>query len=431
MFKKLTLLAVGLLLLVSPLVSSAQTTSAVQAQIDAFLKQITQLQAQIATLRGQSSPSSIPTTNATCASFTRDFSSGATDGTTNGEVSKLQQFLINAGVYPEALVTGYFGPATSRALQRWQTANGISISTAGIGSFGPKTRAAIQSKCGGTTTAVSQSGTFSDFGMSFTYPTTLEKYNIGQKYFTYNGEVSLFGGKGTIVPDAGTFGKQAFMFCYPKAECVTDNSSTGSAADVTINGYQFKRTVTQPAGNNLGRISYQYTDSVKNIVLYEFEFFFGAQGFYTTYDAAKSASDSIMASVKITPYNHANAYQVALNQPPVISSFTGPTTLAVNQTGTWTVQVSDPENSTMEYYVSWDETQIYDNSQTGTLKTVPRSQTGLPTVPCCTSTDERVQSTTLSHAFKTAGTYNVRFSARERDTYRGTTEKTLVVIVGN
>jgi hypothetical protein len=51
MFKKLAFGGVGLLFLVSPLVSSAQTTSTVQAQIDALLKQIAQLQAQVATLR--------------------------------------------------------------------------------------------------------------------------------------------------------------------------------------------------------------------------------------------------------------------------------------------------------------------------------------------------------------------------------------------
>jgi hypothetical protein len=83
------------------------------------------------------------TSDSSGCSFTHDFSYGATDSTTGGEVSKLQQFLINEGVYPEAAVTGYFGASTSRALQTWQVKHGISLTTSGIGVFGPKTRAAM------------------------------------------------------------------------------------------------------------------------------------------------------------------------------------------------------------------------------------------------------------------------------------------------
>lgn len=141
----ITSFALVLLLAATPVL--AQSSNA-QAQIAALLRQIEQLQAQLSALSGQATAGS-STGNLACAlSFARNFSAGATDGTTNGEVSKLQRFLIREGVYPEALVTGYFGPLTSAALQRWQAANGITITTPGIGAFGPKTRAAIRSKCG-------------------------------------------------------------------------------------------------------------------------------------------------------------------------------------------------------------------------------------------------------------------------------------------
>ena len=126
-----------MLLLVSPLVSSAQSIS-VQAQIDALLKQITQLQAQIAALRGQSATT--PTTGtSSCLDLNNSLIMGSTDATTNGEVSKLQNFLIAAGVYPEARITGYYGTLTAQAVMRWQKAHGMDFVTLTSG-VGPMTR---------------------------------------------------------------------------------------------------------------------------------------------------------------------------------------------------------------------------------------------------------------------------------------------------
>lgn len=53
------------------------------------------------------------------------------------DVSVLQQFLVNAEVYPEALVTGYFGSLTRLAVQRFQREQNISPSS---GYFGPLTK---------------------------------------------------------------------------------------------------------------------------------------------------------------------------------------------------------------------------------------------------------------------------------------------------
>jgi peptidoglycan hydrolase-like protein with peptidoglycan-binding domain len=152
MLKKLTVSVVGVLFLVSPLAASAQTAS-VQAQIDALLQQISQLQALIAALKTQQGNSSDPTQSpgheaSPCVSLTQALTLGSADATTGGEVSKLQTFLMGQGtindpIYPERLVTGYFGPATSRAVQKWQTARGITLTTVGVAVVGPKTRAAM------------------------------------------------------------------------------------------------------------------------------------------------------------------------------------------------------------------------------------------------------------------------------------------------
>lgn len=88
-----------------------------------------------------------------CINLKSQMTLGSTDATTGGEVSQLQVFLgdqgtVSAGepIYPERVVSGYFGPATSRALQKWQKDHGISITTQGVGVVGPKTRAAM--RCG-------------------------------------------------------------------------------------------------------------------------------------------------------------------------------------------------------------------------------------------------------------------------------------------
>ena len=69
-------------------------------------------------------------------------------GSQGADVEKLQQFLAqDSSIYPEGLVTGYFGPATERAVKRFQAKYGISV-----GRVGPQTRAKLQevSKITGT-----------------------------------------------------------------------------------------------------------------------------------------------------------------------------------------------------------------------------------------------------------------------------------------
>ena len=61
-------------------------------------------------------------------------------GMTGSEVSALQSFLAkDSSIYPEGLVTGFFGPLTEAAVIRYQTAHGISP----VGRVGPITLASI------------------------------------------------------------------------------------------------------------------------------------------------------------------------------------------------------------------------------------------------------------------------------------------------
>lgn len=69
-------------------------------------------------------------------------------GSTGASVTELQTYLAtNASIYPSGLVTGYFGPLTQAAVQRFQAAQGIvssgSPATTGYGRVGPKTMVAL------------------------------------------------------------------------------------------------------------------------------------------------------------------------------------------------------------------------------------------------------------------------------------------------
>lgn len=76
-----------------------------------------------------------------------NFTRNLTVGTTGADVTALQIFLAQyPSLYPEGLVTGYFGQTTRRAVERFQVQYGLGDSaTPGFGAVGPKTIAHIKS----------------------------------------------------------------------------------------------------------------------------------------------------------------------------------------------------------------------------------------------------------------------------------------------
>lgn len=86
----------------------------------------------------------------TCPQLTRSLEFGSR----GSDVVELQQFLIAQNMLADDLATGYFGELTQAAVQTWQSTNGVVSSgtpdTTGYGRVGPKTRAAMESVCGGT-----------------------------------------------------------------------------------------------------------------------------------------------------------------------------------------------------------------------------------------------------------------------------------------
>jgi hypothetical protein len=105
-----------------------------QSILNSLLQQLADLQQQLANQQGGS----------TQYQFTR----GLQYGNTGEDVTQLQIFLKNQGVdiYPEGLITGYFGNLTKLAVQRFQEKYNIAKpGDEGYGYVGPKTRAKINS----------------------------------------------------------------------------------------------------------------------------------------------------------------------------------------------------------------------------------------------------------------------------------------------
>lgn len=77
------------------------------------------------------------------------FASDLTFGMQNADVTRLQILLASdKSIYPEGLVTGYFGLLTQKAVERFQVKYGIvsagTSGTSGFGRLGPKTRIKLQ-----------------------------------------------------------------------------------------------------------------------------------------------------------------------------------------------------------------------------------------------------------------------------------------------
>jgi len=129
--------------------SMAQTTSSIADLlkiVEQLQVQILDLKAQIEELRGSSATKAEVKEIRIELKLLRSLQRGST----GKDVEELQTFLSQfEDVYPEALVTGYFGPLTEKAVQRWQAKENIvssgSATATGFGRVGPKTLAKLNS----------------------------------------------------------------------------------------------------------------------------------------------------------------------------------------------------------------------------------------------------------------------------------------------
>lgn len=82
-----------------------------------------------------------------CPPFLHTLGLGSNDGGTDGEVSGLQTTLRSAGLFTGSS-TGFFGPATEKAVAQFQRQNNIASGGPSLGTVGPMTRAILGKRCG-------------------------------------------------------------------------------------------------------------------------------------------------------------------------------------------------------------------------------------------------------------------------------------------
>lgn len=129
--------------------TNSSSASQLQAQAQVLLNQVAALQAQLGT--GGTAGTAI--TGAAYDSSSCPLIGGSLKRGSSGEdVKRLQQFLArDPSIYPEAIVSGYYGALTEKAVQRWQIKYNIvssgSPSSNGYGVVGPRTAAAIALLC--------------------------------------------------------------------------------------------------------------------------------------------------------------------------------------------------------------------------------------------------------------------------------------------
>lgn len=137
--------------------SGSSTVGALEAQIQSLLSQLASLRMQLSVVLGSPNtpymlvpaPSSTMIGSSTnpggpiCPLFNRNLSIGSQ----GSDVSELQSMLVQDAGFPQADVTGYFGPITAHAVASFQTMNDITSSSNATGFFGPLTRAFFGNHC--------------------------------------------------------------------------------------------------------------------------------------------------------------------------------------------------------------------------------------------------------------------------------------------
>ena len=455
--------AIGVLS-VGPVVH-ALTADDVQVQIKELLAKIADLTKQIQELRN-TPVSSIPTvsndaalpTYRICAAPSRNLSQGAE----GDDVQSLQEFLRGEG-FLSANATGFFGPITAQAVAKWQTSQGVTS----IGSVGPMTRERIKIWCGGTTrlSVAPQSGSAP---LTVTFVSTVgdgrgrPSYVDGQDTMLDFGDGSepewvscgaeapismgqhcsspvkiqhTYSQNGDYVATLKKTGGRCFGAC---GETVLGSVKihVGEAIACTMEyapvcGAKQVLCIKAPCnpvsttyGNrcvmNADKATFLYRGECKDATIDPSS----DSQCKSWHDGCNSCGRSTpggpaMCTLKYcTPESmskpYCNAYfdSTPSNKPPVISGFSGPTTLELNAIGTWTINASDPENGQLNYQVWWGDENMY-----------------APTMNALTSSAARefVQATTFTHAYASAGTYTVTILVRDATGQEAKTSVTVSV----
>src|SRR3989344_4618252 len=371
----------------APPLASALPVDEIQSQIKGFLARLAELTKQRdasswvnagVSANANASAASMPARHRICAILNRNLS----QGTRGDDVRGLQEFLSAEG-YLSASATGYFGPMTANAVARWQASQGVSA----VGAFGPMSRERIKIWCGegSMLTASPRSGN-APLDVTFTARVQLANPNFVMDAGSYK----IVFGDGQEVPLPCSGGSP---WCYGPHTVAHTYASNGTyTAQLVHYGYFGPLgpdgTASRVVGSAQIRVGPQACTMEYNPVC-------GLKQIYCITTPCNPIQQTYgnrctMQADGATYLHDGACRNDSGNRPPTISSFSGPTTLAVNGPGTWTIQASDPENGQLAYSITWGDEGIFP---------VPMASMA--------ARESFVQTTTFTHTYNSAGTYTV------------------------
>lgn len=295
------------------------------------------------------------------------FSTNLHQGLSGDDVTALQSFLATKG-YFTLTPTGYFGPITYGAVQRYQRESGISAT----GYVGVLTRGAISSEC-------------------YTPPAnTISLRALSPSAAPVGATVSITGfgftSNNTILLDGSLVARNVPITSSIAVTCTTDPSCVpGIRQTLTF-------VVPSAVGPNCapGMMCAMYMRLI-------------TPGVYTV-SVQNSNGTSNTLPFTVTGSN---------TEPLSITGLDAPATLALGVPGTWNVHVSAPGTSgQLHYSVIWgDET--YANGNTAIMAP--------------SSTEPAQTSSSFTHAYHRSGTYTLIFTVADDNGNSVSTSNTLTV----
>jgi peptidoglycan hydrolase-like protein with peptidoglycan-binding domain len=164
-------------------------------------------------------------------------------GMSGSDVSALQTFLAaDSNIYPEGIISGFYGPLTTAAVERYQTSVGISP----VGRVGPITLASINNA--GTDSA---GGAFAPYTKTVTATPSVNSANIN---WLSNEAIT-----GRVMYST------TWPFVYSIAQAVSTPSGYNALQAVTLSGLSSKTTYyyVLESTDNVGNLSYTIGNSFK------------------------------------------------------------------------------------------------------------------------------------------------------------------------
>jgi len=304
------------------------------------------------------------------------FSNSLYVGSTGTDVVNLQTWLISNGfsipsISSGATAKGYFGSQTQMAVEAYQRSVGITPT----GFFGPVTIAKING--GGVQTSSP---------IRVTSPNGGEVWQIGTtQAITWNSANTSPNGPNRTVDISITANCPTGYTCGYMPKTI--------ARGVNDNGYYPWNVGYLNDGSVLPSASSNYRITV-----------------------CQSGTASNLLCDSSDNYFTIASNLVTNGSAPVISGVSAPTSLAVGQTGTWTVNARDPQNGYLAYSVNW-----------GDAYSCP---SGYACNASALAAPSYAQTSTFTHSYASAGTYTATFTARNTAGLTAQTSTTVTVTNG-